>query len=58
VGKLERKRPLGRPRRKLAENIKNGSLGSGMGGIDWIDLAENRDGWRAPVNAVMSLRGP
>jgi len=58
VGKPERNRQLGRSRRKWGENVKNGSSGSGMVGIDWIDLAQNKDRWRAFVTAVMSLRGP
>jgi hypothetical protein len=51
VGKPEGKRPLGRPRRRWADNI-------GWDGMDWIDLAKNRDQWRAFVNTVMNLRVP
>jgi hypothetical protein len=54
VGKPERKRPLGRPRRRWEENIKE----IGCGGMDWIELAKYRDRWRALVNAVMNLRFP
>jgi hypothetical protein len=57
VGKPEGKRPLGRPRCKSEDNIKTSS-GSGMGGMDWIDLAPDRDRWQALVNAVMNLWVP
>jgi len=58
VGKPERKRPLGRLRRRWKDNIKMGIQGVGCGGMDWIDLAQDRDGWRALVNAVMNLGVP
>jgi len=58
VGKLEGKRPLGRPRRRWEDNIKMDLQEVGCGGMDWIELAENRDRWRAIVNAVMNLRVP
>jgi hypothetical protein len=58
VGKPEEKRPLGRPRHRMDDNIKMVLLGSGMAGMDWIDLAQNRDGWRAFVNTVMNLWVP
>jgi hypothetical protein len=58
VGKPEGKRPLGRPRRRWADNIKIDLLEIGWGGVDWIGLAQDRDKWRAVVNAVMNLRVP
>jgi len=56
VGKPEGKRPLGRPRRRWEDNIKMNLKEVGCGGMDWIDLAQDRDGWRALVIAVMNLR--
>jgi len=57
VGKLEGKRPLGRPRRRW-EDIKMDFQEVGCGGMDWIDLAQDRDSWRALVNAVMNIWVP
>jgi hypothetical protein len=54
----EGNRPLGRPRRKWENNIKMDLQKVGWEGMDWIDLAQNRDRWRALVNAVISLRVP
>jgi hypothetical protein len=56
VGKPERKRPLGRPRRRWVDNIKMDLREVGWDGRDWIDLAQDRDRWRAHVNAVMNFR--
>ena len=58
VGKPEGKRPLGRPRRRWEDNIKMDLQEVGCGGVDWIELAQDRDRWRALVSAVMNLRVP
>jgi len=58
VGKPEGKRPLGRPRRRWECSIKIDLQEVGGRGIDWIDLAQDSDRWRALVNAVMNLRVP
>jgi hypothetical protein len=58
VGKLEGKRPLGRPRRRSVDNIKMELLEIGWGGVEWIVLAQDSDKWRALVDAVMDLRVP
>ena len=58
VGRSEGKRPLGRPRRKWEDNIKMDLQKVGLEGKDWIDLAQDRDSWRALVNTVMNFRAP
>ena len=58
VGRPEGKRPLGRPRRKWEDNIKMDLQKVGLEGKDWIDLAQDRDSWRALVNTVMNFRAP
>ena len=58
VGKPEGKRPLGRPRRRWEDNIKMDLKEMGCGGMDWIKMAQDRDRWRAFVNAVMNLQVP
>jgi len=56
VGKPERKKPLGWPRRRWEDNIKMDLQEVGCGGMDWIELAQDRNRWRALVTAVMNLR--
>jgi len=59
VGKPEGKRPLGSPRHRWEDNIKRDLQEVGWGGgMDWIELAQDRDRWWALVNAVMNLRVP
>jgi hypothetical protein len=58
VGKPEGKKPLERPRRKWVENIKMDLREIGWDGVDWIDMAQDRNHWRALVNTVLNLRGP
>jgi hypothetical protein len=58
VRKLEGRRPLGRPRHRWVGNIKMDLREIGWDGMDWIDLAQDRDQWRAPVNTVMYLWVP
>jgi len=58
VGKPEGKRPLGRPRCRWEDNIKMDLQEVECGGLDWIEVAQDRDRWRALVNAVMNLRVP
>ena len=58
MGKPEISRLLVRPRRKWRDNIKMDIKGVGWVGMNWIDLAQDRDGWRSLVNAVMNLRVP
>jgi hypothetical protein len=58
MGMQEGKRPLGRPRRRWLDNIKIDFREIGWDGMDWIDLAQDRDQWRAPVKTVMNLRVP
>jgi len=58
VGKPEERRPLGRRRRRWEDNIKMDLQEVRCGDMNWIDLAQDSDRWRALVNAVMSLRIP
>jgi len=58
VGKPEGRKPLGRLRRRWEDNIKINLQEVGCGGMDWIELAQDSDRWRALVNAVMNLRIP
>jgi hypothetical protein len=58
VGKPEGKRLLGRPRLRWKDNIKMDLLELGCGGMNWIELVQDRDGWWALVTAVMNFRVP
>ena len=58
MGKSGGKKPLGRSRLRWDDNIKMGLQEVVCGDMDWIDLAQDRDRWRALVNAVMNLRVP
>jgi hypothetical protein len=58
VGKPEGMRPLARPRRRWVDNVKVHLREIGWDGVDWIDLAQDRDQWRALVNMIMNLRVP
>ena len=58
MGKREGKRPLGRPGSRLDDNIKMDLQEVGFGFMDWIELAQDRDRWRALVNEIMNLQVP
>jgi hypothetical protein len=58
AGKPDGKRPLGRQRSRWIDNIKMDPLEIGLGGLDWIGLAQDRYRWRALVNAAMNLQVP
>jgi hypothetical protein len=58
VGKPEGKRPLGGPRRRWKDNIKMDFQEIGVGRGDWMELTQDRDGWRALVSTVKNLRVP
>jgi hypothetical protein len=58
VRKPEGRRPLGRPRRRWEDNIKMDLQEVGWGGMNWIDMAQDMDWWRALLSAVMNLRVP
>jgi hypothetical protein len=58
VGKPEEIWPLGRPRRRCEDNIKMDLKRRGMGSMDWIDLAQDKDRWRAVVNAIINILVP
>ena len=56
VGKPEGRRPLGRPRRRWEDNIRIDLREVGCGCVDWMELAQDRDRWRALVSTVINLR--
>jgi hypothetical protein len=58
VGKQEGKRSLGRPRRRWVDNIKMDFREIGWDCVHWLDMAQDREQWRALVNAVLNLRVP
>jgi hypothetical protein len=58
VRKPDRRRPLGRPRRRWEDNIRMNLREVGCGCVDWMELAQDRDTWRALVTAVMNIRVP
>jgi hypothetical protein len=58
VGKPKGMRPLRRPRRRWVDNIKIDLREKGWGGMDWADMAQDRDQWRALVSTVINLRVP
>jgi hypothetical protein len=58
VGKVEGKRPLGRPRRRWVDNIRMDLEELGWGYVDWIGLAQDRDMWGTLVNSALNLRTP
>jgi hypothetical protein len=58
VGKLQGRRPTGRPRRRWLDNTGMDLVEVGWGDVDWIGLAQDRDRWRALVNSVLNLRVP
>jgi hypothetical protein len=58
VGKPDEKRPLGSPRCSWVDNIEMYLRETGWGGIDWIDMAQDKDQWRALVNMVINLWVP
>jgi hypothetical protein len=55
VGKPEGNMPLGRPRRRWVDNIRIDLVEVGLGDVDWIGLAQDRDRWRALVNSVLNI---
>jgi len=58
VGKPEGRRPLGKPRRRWEDNIRMDLREVGCGYVDWMELTQDTDSWRALVSAVMNLRVP
>jgi hypothetical protein len=58
IGGKARKRPLGRPRRRWVDNIKMDLKEIGWDGVDWMDITQDRDQWRALVNTVLNLPVP
>jgi hypothetical protein len=57
VGKQEERKELGRPRCKWVDNIELDIGGNGWGGMNWVDLSQDKDNWKALVNTLINIGG-